>query len=204
MGLLNKIKKTKHHNEWLDKKTPDVVERKIKGIVLAIDPGTTKSAYTLYDSDKHKLIEFGKINNEELILKLIDFRLHTEYLAIEGMQNYGSAVGKSTFTTCIWIGRYLQRWEDIGGESKIIYRRQVKSFITPGIKSNDSKIRTALIDMFPATGLDSKGNPSSIGIKKSLGPLYGVSKDVWSALAIALTFCKKTVNFEKNSQSWKK
>ena len=191
MSLLDKIQKVKHHNEWEDKITPNIVEQKISGVVLAIDPGTTQSAFTLYDSDEHKLVEFGKINNEELLRKLIDFRLHTEYLAIEGMQNYGSCVGKSTFTTCIWIGRYLQRWEDIGGVSKIIYRRQVKAWITPGIKSNDSKIRTALIEMFPKTGLDSKGNPSSIGIKKNPGPLYGVTKDVWSSTAIALTFCRK-------------
>jgi len=160
-------------------------------MILAIDPGNVKSAYTIYDKENHKLVEFGKIDNEELMRKLIDFRLCAEYMAIEGMQNYGSAVGKSTFETCIWIGRYLQRWKDIGGVSKIIYRREVKKYITPKMKSNDSRIRCALIKMFPATGKDSKGKPSSIGVKKSPGPLYGVTADVWSSTAIALTFCKK-------------
>jgi len=204
MGLLENLKKIKpkYKNEWLDRKTPDVEENKITGPVLAIDPGTTQSAFTFYDPRQHRLLEFGKIDNEELLDKLQIFRQFTKYLAIEGMQNYGSAVGKTTFDTCIMIGRYLQEWERRDGETKIIYRRQVKAFITPGIKSNDSKIRTALIGMFEVTGKDSKGSPSSIGVKRSPGPLYGVTADCWSALAIALTFCKKkTINFEKNSQS---
>jgi len=192
MSLLENLQKIKpkHHNEWLDKKTPDVIEEKIEGIVLAIDPGNVKSAYTLYDPEQHKLIEFGKIDNEELQIRMYELRNKTKYLAIEGMKSYGQRVGSTVFNTCIWIGRYLQQWEMDGGETKIIYRHQVKSFITPKVKSNDSKIRTALIGMFPATGLDSKGRPSSIGIKKNPGPLYGVTADVWSALAIALTFCK--------------
>jgi len=193
MALLDNIKKakSKHHNQWRDKVTPDVVEREIKGVVLAIDPGTTESAFSLYDSDKHKLIEFGKINNEELLERLEIFRYKTEHLAIEGLACYGSTVGASTFKTAYWIGRYWQRWLDVKGDVKIIQRRAVKAWITPGIKSNDSVIRKALIKMFPATGKDSKGKPSSIGTKKNPGPLYGVTKDVWSSTAIALTFCRK-------------
>jgi len=160
-------------------------------MILAIDPGNVKSAYTLYDKENHKLIEFGKIKNEELILKLIDLRKQTEQLAIEGIQSYGMRVGQTTFDTCIMIGRYLERWENLGGKTQIIKRTEVKRCITPGVKSNDSVIRKALIKMFPKTGLDSKGKPSSIGVKKSPGPLYGVTADCWSSLAISLTFCKQ-------------
>ena len=160
-------------------------------MIFAIDPGNVKSAYVLYDPENHKLIEFGKIENEVLMGKLADLRDQTEQLAIEGIQSYGMRVGQTTFDTCIWIGRYLQQWERIGGTTKIIYRREVKKCITPKVKSNDSVIRKALIKMFPAIGLDSKGSPSSIGVKKSPGPLYGVTADCWSALAISLTFHKK-------------
>ena len=160
-------------------------------MILAIDPGNVKSAYALYDKENHILIEFGKIVNEELMGKLIELRTRTDILAIEGMQSFGMRVGQTVFSTCIWIGRYLQQWECIEGKTKIIYRREVKKCICPGVKSNDSVIRKALIKLFPETGLDSKGKPSSIGVKKSPGPLYGVTADVWSSTAIALTFCKK-------------
>ena len=36
--------------------------------------------------------------------------------------------------------------------------------------------------------LDRFGGSSAIGLKRSPGPLYGVSKDVWSALAVAVTY----------------
>lgn len=160
-------------------------------MILAIDPGNVKSAYTLYDQESHILIEFGKIVNEELMGKLIDLRTRTDSLAIEGIQSYGMRVGQTTFDTCIMIGRFLERWENLSGKTQIIKRTEVKRCITPGIKSNDSKIRKALMKMFPETGLTTKGVASSIGCKKSPGPLYGVTADVWSSTAIALTFCNK-------------
>jgi len=160
-------------------------------MILAIDPGNVKSAYALYDKENHMLIEFGKIVNEKLMGKLIELRTRTDILAIEGIQSYGMRVGQTTFDTCIMIGRYLERWENLGGKTQIIKRTEVKRCITPGVRSNDSVIRKALIKLFPETGADSKGKPSSVGVKKNPGPLYGVTADCWSALAISLTFCKK-------------
>jgi hypothetical protein len=48
------------------------------------------------------------------------------------------------------------------------------------MKAKDANIRQALID---------KIGPQ--GTKKDPGPTYGISKDVWSALAIAVTHTAK-------------
>ena len=58
------------------------------------------------------------------------------------------------------------------------------------MKATDSNIRVALIDMFPRTGQNTKGEPCAKGCKKHPGPLYGVSKDVWAALGVAITYDK--------------
>src|SRR3990167_6090451 len=49
-------------------------------------------------------------------------------------------------------------------------------------RAKDGNIRAALIDRF------GPGKDRAIGRKATPGPLFGVSSDVWSALAIAVTF----------------
>ncbi|HET6477318.1 MAG TPA: hypothetical protein VFH93_14740 [Thermoleophilia bacterium] len=44
----------------------------------------------------------------------------------------------------------------------------------------DANIRQALLDRF--------GGPAAVGRKAAPGPLYGIARDVWSALAIAVTY----------------
>jgi hypothetical protein len=96
----------------------------------------------------------------------------------------GMAVGAEVFETCFWSGRFAERWFDNGGTWDRIKRHQVKMHICGNMRAKDANIRTALIDMF------GPGKEKAIGTKKNPGPLYGVSGDVWQALAVAVTYAE--------------
>ena len=142
--------------------------------VLAIDPGNEQSAYLLYDGQR--VIEFGIIPNDELLMMSV-FRW-TPHMAIEGVQCYGMPVGKEVFDTCIWIGRFMQRFGPSAVD--IVYRSDIKLYLCNSARAKDPHIRQALIDRF------GPGKDKAIGKKKSPGPLYGIKSHCWSALAVAV------------------
>ncbi len=152
-------------------------------MVLAIDPGTIESAYVLWDGKQ--ILEKGKIGNYEMrsyINNLCDSTPDMIYLAMEMVASYGMPVGQTTFETCVWTGRLIESYTRYMPESAVnpIFRKDVKMHHchrTAG--ANDSTIRRALIDRFEPT-LEPKQRPKGI--------LKGVSKDIWSALAIAVLF----------------
>ncbi len=145
--------------------------------IIAIDPGNTKSAYVCFYNGEP--VEFDIIENNLLLRRLNQFT--AEMLAIEMVACYGMAVGKSVFDTCVWIGRFVERWNK---PYRYIYRLDEKMHLCHDSRAKDANVRQAIIDRYPATG---GGAIPQIGTKKQPGPLYGVSKDIWSALAVALT-----------------
>jgi len=152
-------------------------------MILAIDPGTTESAYVLYDAGE--LIAFDKVRNDVMLdrmFELMDEHKDLDHLAIEHVASYGMAVGKEVFATCVWTGRFIQQW---GGPFTAIYRADVKMHLCHSMRAKDANIRQAIIDRYPATG---GGKVPQVGTKSKPGPLYGVSLDVWAALGVAITY----------------
>lgn len=151
-------------------------------IVLAIDPGTTHSAYMLLDGEQP--LSFGKISNEELLAKLRSTQHGdgpfwcADHMAVEMIASYGMPVGHEVFETCVWIGRFLEAWSDA---HTIVYRQQAKLALCKSPRANDATIRQALLDRYG-------GKERAVGRKTAPGPLYGVSGDVWSALAVGITW----------------
>ena len=144
-------------------------------VILAIDPGPVHSAYVLLKPDL-SLQEFGKLPNDE-ILSVISGTLFyikpTPAVAIEMCACYGMAVGKEVFETCVWIGRFTQ----MAGNVEYIYRKDEKMNLCGSMRAKDSNIRQALIDRFGV-----------VGTKARKGWFYGVSKDVWAAVAVGVTY----------------
>ena len=103
-----------------------------------------------------------------------------DYLAIEGIACYGMPVGRETFDTCIWIGRFTQAFG--AGRTTLVYRSEVKSHLCHSMKAKDPMIRQALLDKF------GPGRERAIGTKKKPGPCYGIASHCWSALAVAVTW----------------
>jgi hypothetical protein len=163
-------------------------------LVLAIDPGNEQSAWVLYDHEAGRPLRFAKQNNES-VLELVNCGIawttgehgapEPDVIAIEMIASYGMAVGREVFETCVWIGRFVESWNQSneGAEHPaLIYRKDVKLHLCGQPRAKDANIRAALIDRF------GPGKGKAIGKKASPGPLYGVSSDVWSALAVAVTF----------------
>lgn len=147
-----------------------------------IDPGPTESAYVMYDPDLKRPMAWNKIPNHGMLnlleeRALIDVR-HDDRCAIEMIESYGMAVGRSTFETCVWIGRFIDRWchGTVRDEPTRVSRMDCKMHICHSPKAGDKNIRQALIDRFGPKG--TKANP---------GVLYGMKADCWAALAVAVT-----------------
>jgi len=144
--------------------------------ILAIDPGNIESAYCLMDKNTYKPIEFGKIDNTQLLIKLDE--LDYSALIIEMIASYGMAVGASVFDTCVWIGRFIQARKI--PDYEYIYRKEEKMNLCYSMKAKDSNIRQALIDRF-----------GDVGTKNNQGFFYGFKKDIWSAFAVGCTYLDK-------------
>lgn len=142
--------------------------------ILAIDPGPTESAYVVWDGER--ITWKGKETNADMLTIIGNAKLdHHTRCCIEMIASYGMAVGAEVFETCVWIGRFM---EAFGAERcDRIPRIQIKNHICHSSRAKDGNIRQALIDRL---GL--------VGTKKAQGPLFGVSGDVWSALAVAVTW----------------
>lgn len=152
-------------------------------MIFAIDPGNEYSAYVLVEDDLSRVIDKGKVSNEELmiIINNLNFNRKLDSIAIEMVASYGMAVGKTVFETCVWIGRFYQAlYEQTAIKPIFIYRMDEKMCLCHDSKAKDSNIRQALIDRFGV-----------VGTKKNQGYFYGFKKDIWSAMAVAVAFHDK-------------
>lgn len=150
-------------------------------MILAIDPGTTESAWCVFDGAK--VVGSGIEPNPELLAKLRGWDLSDYLVAIEMIASYGMPVGKEVFETCVWIGRYIEVVRE--PEPTLIYRKDVKLHLCQSARAKDPNVRQALIDRFEPSG---GGKIPQIGTAKQPGPLYGVTSHIWAALAVAVTF----------------
>jgi hypothetical protein len=143
--------------------------------VLAIDPGTTRSAWLRFDAVRPQ--GFGITANDVLVQALRSGGL-PEVVVIEKVESYGMAVGAEVFDTVFWSGRFAEAASRVA--VVMLPRRAVKLALCGDSRAKDANIRQALIDRF--------GGSAAVGRKAAPGPLYGISRDVWSALAIAVTY----------------
>jgi hypothetical protein len=144
-------------------------------LTIAIDPGPEESAYVVLDASVPIL--FGKHPNAVVMSKLLlEAHLH-DSLVIEQIASFGMPVGAEVFETVFWSGRFAQAW---GREFHRIKRHEVKMHLCQNTRAKDGNIRQALIDRFGGKAATKKG-----------GCLYGVSGDVWAALAVGVTFCDR-------------
>ena len=145
--------------------------------LLALDPGTTETGYVLFDGSK--VLDSGITDNEDMLDSIRYYGKHGDatHLACEMIASYGMSVGRETFETCVWIGRFIQMWKEYANNDwELIYRKDVKIHLCGSMKAKDANIRQALIDKLGA-----------VGTSKNPGPLYGVKSHIWSALAVAVT-----------------
>lgn len=151
-------------------------------IWLAIDPGPEQSAYVLYDGATGKPLSWLKDSNRGVLAGIRGLIVPVHYLAIEVVASYGMPVGAEVFETCVWVGRFIERWVDRSGREPVrVFRRDVKLHLCGSARATDATIRQALIDRY------GPGKEAAVGRKASPGPLYGMHGDCWAALGVAVT-----------------
>lgn len=155
-------------------------------MIIGIDPGTRESAYALFSAGPR--ISGAKAPNDSLV-EMLDHLYHTippsesensppPSLVIEMVGHYGTgmAVGREVFDTCVFIGRLWERWSYCFGLTPTtVLRKAVVAHLCGSARAKDGNVRQALIDRL--------GRP---GTKKDPGPTYGITGDVWQALAVAV------------------
>jgi hypothetical protein len=149
--------------------------------ILAIDPGTSQSAWLRYDGSRPQ--GFGITENNILVKALRSGGL-PDVVVIEKVESYGMAVGAEVFDTVLWAGRFAEAAHRV--PVVLLPRRAVKLALCGDSRAKDANIRQALLDRF--------GGSAAVGRKAAPGPLYGIARDVWSALAIAVTYTIQSAN----------
>jgi hypothetical protein len=126
-----------------------------------------------------QLEAFAKGLNDVVLDRVRDSRGNTAACVIEQVASYGMPVGSEVFETVYWSGRFAEAYG--AGRVHRVPRLQIKLHLCHDSRAKDGNIRQALVDKFG-------GKDKAIGKKASPGPLYGVSGDVWAALALAVTW----------------
>lgn len=147
--------------------------------MFAIDPGTTQSAYVLWDGEI--IIDRGKCDNKELLYGVS--RPSIDVVVIEQIRSYGMPVGESVFDTVHWSGRFHQAAEFNGVDVVLMPRKDVKMHLCNTNRAKDSNIIQALVDRF-AYGQKNRGK----GTKKEPGFFNGFKADIWQAFALGVTY----------------
>ena len=159
-------------------------------MILAIDPGNKQSGYAILDTD-YKPVDFGKIDNTTLksIIRQAVWSKRVDRVVIEMVASYGMPVGETVFDTCVWIGRFTEliaQCPTQDAEITYVKRKEYIVDLIGSVKAKDSNVIQYLIDRF-AKDTPNRGK----GTKKSPGWFYGVSKDVWQAIAIGVWYLDK-------------
>lgn len=142
--------------------------------ILSIDPGPTESGWAIVETTPFRVVDSGVAANADL-RTWVKAGQGCSVLAIEMIASFGMPVGKTTFETVRWIGRFQEAWHDPEAV-QLVLRMQVKMLLCKRATAKDANVWQALVDLI--------GEP---GTKKAPGPLYGVRSHARSALAVAVT-----------------
>lgn len=146
------------------------------GLIFGVDPGPAETGWVLWNPAKKCVVGCGIDPNAKFLETLRGYCESSEpiRLYVEMIACYGMAVGKETFETVLWIGRFIEVWSIIDWPWQLCYRIQIKTHHCHSAKAKDSNVSQAIRDKY-----------GGVGTKKAPGPLFGVKKHIWSALAIA-------------------
>jgi hypothetical protein len=152
--------------------------------ILAIDPGSERSAWVVLNPVTGRLRAFTKQPNCELLASLrAGVSPDVDVVVIEWMSPRGMPTSAQEMETMWWAGRFTEAAFPTRVER--LTRDTVKLHLTGRrAKVTDTNVRAALIDRFGGIG----GKLAAVGLKASPGPLYGLHADCWAALAVAVTW----------------
>ena len=161
--------------------------------ILAIDPGPNVSGWVIINKDSLEVLASGSETPTADVVSMVSElfvvgsgqNVHfIDYLACEMIASYGMAVGAEVFETCVQIGRICRTWELGTGKNVILVKRQeAKMHLCHSPKARDANVMQAIKDKL-----------GEVGTKKNPGPLYGISKHAWAALAVGIYAAETQLN----------
>ena len=168
--------------------------------LICIDTGTTKSAYCVFRPLKAHICSIGILPNEELTKRLKELVAINEdstapiqqRLVLEMFKSYGAVLGDSVLMSCVWIGRFIEAF-GANRPHDLIPRKTIVTKLCGRSTAKDTNVRHALIDHFAAINhysplgefVKAGSEPRKLVLKG--GSLNSVKKDMWAALAVAVT-----------------
>lgn len=166
----------------------------VRDLVLAIDVGSERSGWVVLD-ERQRIIAHGLTGNETLrvsihLASLLDAGWFSgiRSAVIEWTTPRGMPIKWQVLEMAYWVGRLTEALSVIEGMTvHRLDRLRVKLHICGSAAARDSNIIAALIDRYGGPG----GKRAAVGLKSSPGPLYGVTRDVWQALALGLTYMER-------------
>jgi hypothetical protein len=125
-------------------------------LVIGIDPGTKQSAYVAWDGNF--ITDVATVPNTKVLTYLRSLDPKT-CVVLENVEPYGMAVGRETFETIYWIGRFFQRARDIVGLQQVsrLPRRAVKKHLRLKPGAGDKEVRKALINILERNPIEWHG-----------------------------------------------
>ena len=161
-------------------------------MLIAIDPGTTESAYAVL-AENYAPLAFEKMANEELC-EILGAYGPTDTIVIERLASYGMPVGREVLETCEWVGHFARIALANGARVEYLYRREVKLHICDDSRAGDANIRRALISRFARHDLR-----NGKGTAKRPDWFRGFRDDMWQAYALGVTWMDMEVRNEKSN-----
>lgn len=141
----------------------------LKHNIVAIDPGTTHSAYVRWQNGE--IIFADKPTNKIVLDRLVNPDRIAETVLIEWITSYGMRVGAEVFETCRWVGKFEMACKET---AILVPRREIKMWHCGTPSSKDADIIGALKEKY-----------GDKGTKASPGLTYPLKGDTWQAFALA-------------------
>lgn len=148
--------------------------------LLAVDPDPDGGSWALFGPGL-EIVSHGRRTPVCELLELLE-SLDLADVAVEDLQSYGMAAGASMFQTAKVIGELRCTCRRLAICYDEISRPKIKTALCGTPRGKDANVRQALIDLY---GGDKR---TAVGLKACPGPLYGVSKDIWAALALGVVW----------------
>lgn len=162
----------------MDAKVPGWCRR-----ILAIDPGNEVSGWVELDLHRGQVVRHGNATPNAGIEELLGLREPGDgtLVLVEILRPRGQPLWWQLIWTAIATGRMLRAW---GGEWDFLFRADVKHHLTGRTNSADANVNAAVRERW---GGD---KTVSVGTKSNPGPLYGLAKHAWPALAVAVAYAE--------------
>jgi hypothetical protein len=151
-------------------------------IILGIDPGTHHSGLVAYSAiDKTVIDSHNELPNFQVLKYLSSAAYSPMCFGIEIPACYGLRVGRDVFQTCVWAGRFIQKFAGRMPSATLyeVSRPEIVHMLTGARSGPKAAVNAVLVDRF------GPGRKIAVGKKSSPGPLYGVKGHAWDALAVA-------------------